>query len=457
MDSPKAIDSNALDSRAIDSNTIDAKALEAVVIKKLCWRILPLVLVAYCVAYVDRANIAVAALTMNKDLGFSAFTYGLGAGIFFLGYVMFEVPSNLVLERVGARRWIARIMFTWGILSAACAFIAGPTSFFILRFLLGVAEAGFFPGIVLYFTYWFPDRYRGRIIAALFLAVPGANALSNALSGAILEMNGVLGLRGWQWVFLIEAAPAIILSLIVLRMLIDRPTLAPWLRPDEREWLQRQLDEERSKVEARERLSLGKALMDPRVINLSILWMLTVTAGYGASFFMPQIVKGLGLSNLMTGVASAIPFLVGMIALLMWGWSTDRTGERRWHLIGASVMGAVGFIAAGMLGSTFWALAAMSLALAGIYGVRPSFWPLPSIFLSGTAAAGGIAFINSVGNLGGYVGPFIVGWIKDSTSSFEIALYFLAACSLAAGAIAFFANRACGAQLARLRRLAGTP
>ncbi len=240
MDAPKAIDSKAIDSKPIDSaasdsNTTDARAFEAAVIKKICWRILPLVLVAYCVAYVDRANIAVAALTMNKDLGFSAFTYGLGAGIFFLGYVMFEVPSNLVLERVGARRWIARIMLTWGILSAACAFIAGPRSFFVLRFLLGVAEAGFFPGVVLYFTYWFPDCYRGRIIAALFLAVPGANALSNVVSGAILEMNGVLGLRGWQWVFLIEAAPAIILSLVVLRTLIDRPALAPWLGAEERE------------------------------------------------------------------------------------------------------------------------------------------------------------------------------------------------------------------------------
>jgi ACS family tartrate transporter-like MFS transporter len=285
--------------------------------------------------------------------------------------------------------------------------------------------------------------------------VPGANALSNVVSGAILEMNGLLGLRGWQWVFLIEAAPAVILSLVVLRTLVDRPALAPWLDADERQWLVRELNEERAGVEARERLTLGKALMDPRVLNLSIIWVLTVTAGYGASFFMPQIVKGLGLSNLMTGVASAIPFLVGMIALLIWGWSTDRTGERRWHLISASVMGAIGFVAAGMLGSSFWALAAMSLALAGIYGVRPAFWPLPSIFLSGTAAAGGIALINSIGNLGGYFGPFIVGWIKDSTNSFEIALYFLAACSLASGAVAFFANRACGAPVGRLRGLAG--
>jgi ACS family tartrate transporter-like MFS transporter len=247
----------------------------------------------------------------------------------------------------------------------------------VLRFLLGVAEAGFFPGIVLYFTYWFPDRYRGRIIATLFLAAPGANALSNVVSGAILEMNGFLGLRGWQWVFLIEAAPAVILSFVVLRTLTDRPSLATWLGADERQWLERELDQERARVEAREQLTLRKALMDSRVINLSIIWVLTVTAGYGASFFMPQIVKGLGLSNLMTGVASAIPFLVGMIALLIWGWSSDRRPERRWHLIGASMLGSLGFVAAGLLGSSFWSLAAMSLAIAGIYGVRPAFWPLP--------------------------------------------------------------------------------
>lgn len=235
--------------------------------------------------------------------------------------------------------------------------------------------------------------------------------------------------------------------------MVDRPSLAGWLAVDERQWLERELAEERDRVEARERLTLSKALMDPRVINLSIIWMLTVTAGYGTGFFMPQIVKGLGLSNLMTGVASAIPFLVGMIALLIWGWSSDRSGERRWHLISASMISSGGFVAAGLLGSSFWSLAAMSLALAGSYGVRPSFWPLPSIFLSGTAAAGGIALINSIGNLGGYVGPFLVGWIKDLTNSFEIALYFPAACSLASSVVAFFADRACGVPIGRLRGL----
>jgi MFS transporter, ACS family, tartrate transporter len=433
-----------------------SQAFETALIKKIAWRILPLILVAYCIAYLDRANIAVAALTMNKDLGFSAFTYGLGAGIFFLGYFIFEVPSNLILERVGARRWIARIMFTWGILSAACAFVTGPTSFIVVRFLLGVAEAGFFPGVMLYFTYWFPARFRGRITAMLFLAGPTANALSNVAGGALLEMNGVLGLRGWQWVFISEAAPAVILSFVVLRKMIDRPSDANWLEPDERQWLEKELDGERAEVEAQGRLTLGKALMDSRVVALSTIYFLSVTAGYGTTFFLPQIVKGLGLSNFMTGLASAIPYLIGMIALLLWGWSSDRRGERRWHLIAASVTAAVGFSLAGVAGNSFWSLPAICLAVIGIYGTRPTFWPLPSIFLSGTAAAGGLALINSIGNLGGYVGPFIVGWIKDSTNSFEMALYFLAACSLALGALVFVARRASDARGGRLREFVET-
>jgi ACS family tartrate transporter-like MFS transporter len=421
------------------------EAFKTATITKIAWRILPLVIVAYCVAFVDRQNIAVAALTMNKDLGLSSSVYGFGAGIFFLGYFFFEVPSNLMLERVGARLWIARIMFTWGILSAACAFVTGPVSFVVVRFLLGVAEAGFFPGVILYFTYWFPDGYRGRIVAALFLAAPAAIALSNIVSGAILELDGFPGFRGWQWVFLIEAAPAVILSFVVLRMMIDRPSLATWLKPDERQWLEKELDAERARIEGR---SLIEALTDSRVIALSMIWFLLNTAGYGATFFMPQILKGLGLSNLMTAFASAIPYLVGMIGLVIWGWSTDWSGERRWHLIVASLTFCVGLAAAAALGSSFWGLAAMSVAVVGMYGTRPPFWPLPSTFLSGMAAAGAIALINAIGNLGGYVGPSVVGWIKDSTNSFEMALFFLAACSFAAGAIAFFAKRACNAAVA---------
>jgi ACS family tartrate transporter-like MFS transporter len=269
-------------------------------------------------------------------------------------------------------------------------------------------------------------------------------------------MDGALGLRGWQWVFLIEAAPAVIMSFIVLRMMTDRPALAKWLAPDERQWIEKELDDERIKTEAHGRLTLGRALRDSRVIALSLMWMLTVTAGYGTIFFLPQIVKGLGLSNLMVGIASAIPYLVAMMALIGWGWWTDRTRERRLLFIMSAVIGSVGFVAAGLLGSSFWSLPAISLALAGLYGGRPTFWPLPSLFLSGTAAAGGIALINSIGNLGGYVGPFVVGWIKDSTNSFEMALYFIAGCSLASGVVAFLARSACGARPSAFRRLVET-
>jgi len=315
---------------------------ETSLIGKITRRIMPLILVSYFVAHIDRANIAVAALTMNRELGLSAFTYGFGAGVFFLGYFIFEIPSNLILEVVGARRWIARIMFSWGLLSAACAFVTGPTSFVVVRFLLGVAEAGFFPGVVVYFTYWFPARYRGRIIAMLFLTGPIANGLSNIVSGAILGMNGVLGLRGWQWVFLIEAAPAIVLSFVVLWRMTDRPSSADWLKPDEHHWLDSELDNERARTEARGRPTLGKALLDVRVAALSAIYFLSVTASIGTNFFLPQIMRGLGLSNLMTGLVSAIPYLAGMIALWAWGWSSDRSRERRWHLIVASVIAAVG-------------------------------------------------------------------------------------------------------------------
>ncbi|MBV8450479.1 MAG: MFS transporter [Hyphomicrobiales bacterium] len=426
----------------VSRTSAGSSTFEALVINKIAWRILPLATIAYCVAFIDRTNVAVAALTMNKDLGLTATLFGFGAGIFFLGYFIFEVPSNVILARVGARRWISRIMITWGIISAGSAFVTGPNSFILVRFLLGAAEAGFFPGMIFYFTYWFPDRYRGRAIAALFFAQPIANALGNALSGVILQMDGVLGWRGWQWVFILEALPAIILGVVVLRSMIDRPSLASWLHADERRWLEDELEAERRQIETGKRLSLWKALADPRVYALSMIYLTSSTASYGTTFFMPQIVKSLGLSNMMSGIVSAIPFAIGMAGLVIWGWSSDRSGERRWHLISASVVGFLGLAGAAAFGSSYWALAAMSLAIVGIYGSRTAFWPLPSLFLSGTAAAGAIAFINAIGNLGGYFGPFVVGWIKDETGSFEMGLYFLAICSLLSAVITFVSQGA---------------
>lgn len=411
-------------------------------ILKVSWRLLPLIVVSYLVAYIDRTNVAFAALTMNKDLGISAYMYGWGAGIFFLGYALFEVPSNMVLARVGARRWIARIMISWGIISGLMAFTTGPASFLTLRFLLGVAEAGFFPGIIFYLSTWFPAAYRARVISTLFLAVPISNAVASVVSGAILEMDGTLGLHGWQWVFILEAVPAVLLAFVVLKLLTDRPALATWLDAGEREWLESELQAERRKVESAGRLSLLQALTDRRVLVLSMIYMTSVTASYGIVFFLPQIVKGLGHSNLMTGFLTAIPYTIGVIGLVLWGHSSDRKNERRWHLIVATGVAAVGLIGAAWLRDSYWAIAAMSLAAVGIYGSRPAFWPMPSMFLTGAAAAAGIALINSIGNLGGYIGPFIVGWIKDSTNSFEMGLYFLAACSLLSAVITFFAARA---------------
>jgi len=415
-------------------------------ILKVSRRLLPLVVVAYLIAYIDRTNIAVAALTMNKDLGFTASLYGIGAGIFFIGYALFEVPSNMILEKVGARIWIARIMITWGIVSGLMATVVGPASFLSLRFLLGVAEAGFFPGMILYFTYWFPARYRGRVISTLFIAVPVANAVASVISGAILEMDGILGLRGWQWVFIIEAIPAVLLAFVVLRYMTDRPMVATWLSADEKEWLEGELQAERAKVDAAGKLSVVQVLTDPRVLAISAIYFFSATANYGITFFLPQIVKGLGHSNFMTGMLTAIPYTIGVLGLLAFGYSSDRFMERRRHLITAATVGGLGFLLAAWAGNSYWALAAMCIATIGTYGSRPTMWPMPSQFLTGASAAVGIALINSIGNLGGYVGPFVVGWIRDSTKSFEMAVYFLAACAFASGLVAFAAKRATGAK-----------
>ena len=423
-------------------NPDSALALQRATIIKVAWRVLPLIVVSYLVAYIDRSNVAFAALTMNKDLGFSAYLYGWGAGIFFLGYALFEVPSNLVLARVGARVWIARIMITWGIVSGLMAAVTGPASFLTLRFLLGVAEAGFFPGVVLYFTYWFPARYRARVIAALYLAVPISNAAAALISSALLELDGTLDLKGWQWVFVGEAVPAVVLGVLVLRRLTDRPLLATWLRPEQRDWLEAELQAERVRVERSGRLGVLQALTDTRVLILAVVWMLSLVPTYGITFFMPQVVKGLGPSNAAAGVLTAIPYAIGVIGPIVMGLSSDRFSERRWHYIGMMALAAVALACAGVSVASYWVLLALSIAALGIYGSKPCFWPMPSQFLTGVAAAAGIALINSIGGIGGYAGPLVVGWVKDTTHSFEAGLYFLASCAFASAVLAFFGTRA---------------
>jgi len=430
-------------------HTLLAPALQRKVILKVSWRLLPLIVLCYLINYIDRTNVSFASLTMNKDIGLTAYMYGWGAGIFFFSYAFFEVPSNMVLEKVGARLWIARIMITWGLISGAMSLVQGPTSFLALRFALGVAEAGFFPGMIYYLTKWFPGPVRARAISILYIAVPVSNAIASVISGIILtEMDGTLGLKGWQWVFIIEAIPAVVLAFVVLGLLTEQPSRAAWLKPEERDWLEGELAAERSKIESIQQLTMKEAMLDPRVWVLSAIYFTGVTGSYGLVFFMPQIIKSLGLSNLMTGFVAAIPYVFGTIGLIAWGYSSDRRKERRWHLIVSTGLAALGLALAGALSHSYWAVVAMALAAVGIYGSRPSFWPMPSLFLTGGAAAVGMALINSIGNLGGYLGPIIVGKIKDTTGHFEWALYFMASCLAVSTVVAYLATRSTHGMLA---------
>jgi MFS transporter, ACS family, tartrate transporter len=421
---------------------MDQALVERMAMMRVSRRLLPFIMLLYFVNFVDRINLGFAALTMNKDLGLSASVYGLGAGIFFFGYFIFEVPSNLVLERVGARLWIARIMLTWGLISGGMAFVSGETSFIVMRFLLGVAEAGFFPGMIVYLTYWYPAPYRARVIAGFMLAIPVSVAIGAPISTSILALDGLFGLKGWQLLFLIEGAPAVILSAVVLYFMTDRPAQTKWLTTAERDWLEGALQEERKAVDtAHGTFSLFRALVDSRVLALSFIYFCLTAAGYGTVYFLPQIIKGLGFSNLQTGFVTSIPAIAGSVGMLVWGWYSDRVSERRWNLAAACLCGALGLAGAGMFNASYWGLLGICIASVGQNGSKPCFWPIPSTLMTGSAAAAGIAAINSIGNLGGFVGPYFVGWIKDTTQSFEAGLYFLSTCFLLAAMVTTLALR----------------
>ncbi len=407
--------------------------IEARTMRRVTLRIVPFLILCYFVAFLDRVNVGFAALTMNKELGISSTVYGQAAGIFFLSYFLFEVPSNLALEKFGSRKWIARIMLTWGIISGAMALVQGENSFLLVRFLLGAAEAGFFPGIIFYLTLWFPSAYRGRIAGYFMAAIPLSGVLGQPLSAYLLDMNGVMGLSGWQWMFIVEAVPAVILSIVVLAYLTDRPSEAAWLPDDERAWLADRLrQEERQRIEHKH-FSVMQALLNPKVLALSVVYFGNVACLYGTSFFLPQIVKQFGLTNMQTGFVAAIPAVVGVIGSVAWGASSDKRGERKGHLLFALALATLGTAGATLVPSPVMKMVCLSIAAFGIYGALPVFWTLPTAFLSGAAAAGGIAIINSLGNLSGYYGPSIVGYLKDRTGGFEAGLQALAA----AGAVAF--------------------
>jgi D-galactonate transporter len=406
--------------------------LETRTVGKVSARLVPFLVTCYFVAYLDRVNVSFAALTMNRDLGFSSSQYGFGAGVFFIAYFIFEVPSNLLLERVGACKWIARIMFTWGLISGAMAFVSGPTSFYVLRALLGIAESGFFPGIIFYLTLWFPAVYRARIIGYFMAAIPLSTVLGAPVSGFILGLDGVLGLKGWQWLFITEAAPSLVLAGFVLFYLTDRPADAKWLQPDERAWLVQRLQDEHARRTTRHQFSVTQALLNPKVLALSLVYFGAVATNYGLSFFLPQIVKAFGLTNVQTGLVSALPYAVGLVSIVWWGHRSDRHRERRFHAAFPLAVAAAGIAASTLFDNPVLKMLALSIAGFGIFGNLPVFWTLPTSFLSGAAAAGGIALINSVGNLAGFAGPYAMGAIKDYSGSYTGGLLCLSALGLLA-------------------------
>ncbi len=400
--------------------------LEKRVLRKITLRIVPFVMLLYFVAFIDRVNIGFAALTMNKELGFSPTVFGFGAGIFFLGYFLCEVPSNLVLDKVGARIWIARVMITWGLISGAMALVQGATSFYVLRFLLGAAEAGFFPGIILYLSYWFPARQRAAVTAIFMAAAPLSTVLGSPVSGALLDMRGILGLSGWQWMFIIEGVPAVLLGIVVLFYMTDRPEKATWLSNDERNWLVRTMNTEAAQKAGTASHSVWRGLADLRVIALSLVYFGTSAGLYTLGIWAPQIIKQFGLSSMQIGFLNALPGVVAVMAMVLWARHSDRTGERTWHVVGACLLGSLGLVLAGFAGTVLGVLLSLTLVNIGISSAKPPLWSMPTMFLSGSAAAAGIATINSIGNLGGFVGPAMIGWIKDLTGSFEGGLLFVA-------------------------------
>jgi ACS family tartrate transporter-like MFS transporter len=411
---------------------------ERAVVRKAMWRLLPFLVLAYFIAYLDRVNVGFAALTMNADLAISATAYGHGAGIFFIAYFLFEVPSNFALKRFGARIWIARIMITWGIVSVGMAFITGPTSFYAMRFLLGVAEAGFFPGMILYLTFWFPNSVRAGILGLFIVANPASTIIGAPLSTTLLEWS-VFGLKGWQTMFVLEGLPAILMGVAVLYVLCDSPAKAKWLTEREREVLENALRRDEAKSTHR---SLRDGLASPLVLWFSLLYAALMMGVYGFGLWAPQIIKALGnLGNQQVGLVLIIPYACATLAMVLWGRHSDRTGERTWHLALPAAVGTVGFLMGSFADNFYIALVGYTLGAIGIYGCLPLFWSLPTAFLGGTAAAGGIALINSIGNLSGYLGPSVIGKLKDVTQGYTAGMLVVAGSLALASLLGYVVGR----------------
>jgi ACS family tartrate transporter-like MFS transporter len=407
-------------------------------------RLLPFLVLLYLIAYLDRVNVSYAALTMTEDLGFSPAVYGFGAGIFFIGYTLLEIPGTLLVERWSARLWIARIMISWGIVAVLTGFVHSATQFYWIRFLLGVAEAGFFPGIIVYLSHWFPERDRAKAVAVFMSAIPLASIFGAPVSGLLLDRQW-LGLEGWRWIFILEGLPAVLAGLAVLVFLTDWPREAHWLEPEERDWLTAELERERrARGDASHRISDAlRSLRDPRVVVLAFVYFFAITGMYGFGLWLPTMVKSLsGLPDLVVTLLAALPYVAAFPALALASYSSDRTGERHWHTAVPLLVASAGlFLSALLHENAALAIAAFCLTGAGVYGFYGGFWALPTTFLSGASAAAAVGMINSFGNLGGFVGPYVVGWIDSATGSFLGGMTYLAASTLAAAALVLVLKR----------------
>ncbi|HEY1609475.1 MAG TPA: MFS transporter [Paraburkholderia sp.] len=397
-------------------------SIETRAIAKISGRIVPFLVLAFFVSFIDRVNVGFAALQMNKQFGFSATVFGWGVGAFFVSLCLFEVPANVLMAKVGARRWLARIMITWGLVSGATAFVVGVKSFLLLRFLLGLAEAGFFPGVILYLGTWFPRENRARVLSLFLMAMPLANFIGSPISGALLGLDGAFGLRGWQWLFVIEAVPAMLMGVLCLFVLPDNPAKARWLSDDERKWLSERLAAERSGPAEVESESIWQVLRHPRVLGLAIVYAGSVGCNYALSYWQPQIIKAFGLTNFETGLINAIPFGLASVAMIAWARQSDRSGERYWHTALPLAVSAAGLVACMFLTTLGPTVVALTVALAGCYSVKAPMFALCAESLSERSAAAGIGQVCALGNVAGFICPTLVGWIRDLTGNFRMGL-----------------------------------
>ncbi|MHC2251926.1 ACS family tartrate transporter-like MFS transporter [Bradyrhizobium embrapense] len=426
-----------------DVSEQSVQSLERTTIRRVVLRLVPFLMVCYFFALLDRVNVGFAALQMNKDLGLTPAMFGFGASLFFFSYFLVEVPSNLALQRFGARRWIARIMITWGLITACMGLVTGPYSLYAMRFILGAAEAGFFPGAILYLTYWLPNEYRARILATFTVSIPLATFLGSPLSVSLLELDGVLGLKGWQWLFILEGLPTILLGITCLFVLTDKPRDASWLSDAQREWLIGRLDEEASHKKPVGHISLWELARNKYFLTMALVCSGASATGSVLSVWQPQVLKAFGLTNLQTGFVNAIPYGIATVLMILWGRHSDRSDERKWHTALPLLLGAFGLSYLTLSGSLATTVAAVSCALVGAYAFKGPFWALSSGWLSATTLAAGIAGINAIANLiGGGIMVNVVGLIKESTGSFALGMLPVAAIDAAAAISVLVLGRA---------------